>query len=325
MKVVIPNEPNFGPYGYEFERLGALGVEVALCGLSEAEIVAAARDAEVLCNNGNFLSRAALGQLPALQLIPFYGIGTDFIDVPAATELGIVVTNSPLFGVNEVAAHAVMLLMACARRLLASDRAVRRGDWDWSSFRPLRSLANSTVGVVGFGNIGRTFGRRMLGFGCRVLFYDPFVTSAPFEGPVPTPLDELLRQADYLSIHVPRTPQTSGLIGERELGLMKPTAFLINTARGAIVDEPALVRALAERRIAGAGLDVFVEEPLPLDHPFLGMDNVLLTPHTAGTTEESFHRLHVSACDRVEQLLRGQWPDHVVNPEVRPRAALRRP
>jgi len=323
MKVVIPDARDFRPYHYEARRLAALGVEAVFCAMAEEAIARAAADAEVIFDVGNPLSRAMLERLPRLELIAFYGIGTDVIDVAAATELGIVVTNSPLYGVDEVADHAVTLLLACARRLRLSDRAVRRGDWDWSGLGPLHSLAGSTVGVVGFGNIGRRVGQRMLAFGCRVLFHDPHVPSAPFAGAEPVTLEALLRAADYVSLHVPRTPASVGLIGARELALMRPTAFLINTGRGVVVDEPALVRALRERRIAGAGLDVFAEEPLPPGHPLLALDNVVLTPHWAGYTEEAWDRQRVDACDAVERLRRGEWPEHVVNRGVTPRAPLR--
>jgi D-3-phosphoglycerate dehydrogenase len=325
VKVVIPDNPDFRPFDYERERLGALGVQVAFCGVPEGEIARAAADAEVLFDTSHPLSRATLERLPRLRLIAFYGIGTDFIDVPAATELGIVVTNAPLYGTNEVADHAVTLLLACSRRLRRADQVVRRGDWDWSSFRPLHSLAVSTVGVVGFGNIGRAFGRRMLAFGCRVLYHDPYVPEAPFEGAIPAPLQQLLREADYVSLHVPRTAESVDLIGARELALMKPTAFLVNTGRGAVVDQPALVQVLQQGRIAGAGLDVFAEEPLPPDHPLLALDNVILTPHWAGYSEEAWDRQRVVCCDAAEHVLRGEWPDNVVNPRVQPQVPLRPP
>jgi D-3-phosphoglycerate dehydrogenase len=322
MRAVIPYDPNIAPYDYEQHRLASLGVNLQFCDQSEAGMVAAAADAEILFNNGNALSAAGLRQLRSCLLISFYGIGVDAVDVAAATELGIVVANAPLFGVEEVAEHALALLLACSRRLWQADRLVRDGGWDAAPLRPLRSLRGRTVGIVGFGNIGRALARKLLALGCDVLYCDPYVPEPPFPGPRSVTLHELLGAADFVSINAPRTPETTGLIGEPELARMKPSAFLVNTARGSIVQEAALARALHEGRIAGAALDVFAVEPLPLDSPLRDLPNVLLTPHIASMTEEAWARLKQEVCDAVECLVRGQWPRYVVNPAVRPRANL---
>jgi len=323
MRAVIPRDPNLAPFDYEQRRLADLGVAVSFCGLTEAEMVAAAADAEVLFNAGNRLSAPALAQLRVCRLIAFYGIGVDAIDVPAATALGIVVANTPFFGVEEVADHALALLLACSRQLLRADRLVRGGGWRWDDLRPLRSLRGSTVGIIGLGNIGRAFAQRVMALGCDVLYFDPLLDGPPIPGPRPAPLDHLLSAADFVSIHAPRTPRTTGLLGERELRLMKPTAYLVNTARGPIIREHALVNALRERWIAGAALDVFEVEPPAADNPLLQLDNVLLSPHMASYTEQAWARLKEQACDAVERVARGEWPRHVVNRDVSPRVPLR--
>jgi D-3-phosphoglycerate dehydrogenase len=322
LKVVISDEPNFRPFTYERERLGALGIDVVVADVGETALAQQAAEAEVVFNLGDVISRPTLECLRCCQMIAFYGIGVDAIDVVAATEMGILVTNCPSFGTEEVADHALALLLACARPLLGFDRAMREGCWEWGPFRPLHSLNRQSIGIIGFGRIGRAMARRLRPLGCRIMFSDPYVHDAPIEGVAGVSLEELLHTADYVTIHAPLTPDTSGLLSEARLRLMKPTAYVINTGRGAIIDEHALARALTERRIAGAALDVFVCEPLPANHPLLGAPNVILSPHIAGYTEEAFQRIRQTACDAVERLRRGEWPEHVVNPTLRPRARL---
>ena len=324
MKVVISDDPICRPFDYEQQRLSALGIDVAFSDPGESAIRRAAAEAEVLFSLGAPLSRETLDALPACQLIVFYGTGADSIDMPAATELGIVVANTPLFGYAEVADHALAMLLMCSRRLADLDRAVRRGNWDWDPFRDFHSLSSQTVGIMGFGHIGQAMARRLHALECRIVYFDPYVPTAPFDYVTPASLEQLLQTSDYVTIHAPLTKETAGSVGEAQVRLMKPTAYLINTARGAIVDERALVQALTAHRIAGAALDVFATEPLPEGHPLLTLPNVVLSPHIAGYTVESHRRIRETACDAVEQLLRGEWPRHVVNRAVQPRAAALR-
>ncbi len=322
MKVVISDDPICRPFDYEAQRLGALGIDVVLSDPGELVVRRIAAGADVLFNLGAPLSRETLEALTACRLVVFYGTGADCIDVAAATELGIVVANTPLFGYAEVADHAVAMLLMCSRRLADLDRAVRRTDWNWDPFRGFHSLSSQTVGIIGFGHIGQAMARRVNAFGCRIVYFDPYVPTSPIDDAAPESLENLLRISDYVTIHAPLTPDTAGLVGEAELRLMKPTAYLINTARGAIVDERPLIQALTERWIAGAALDVFPVEPLPQGHVLLTLPNVILSPHIAGYTVESHRRIREAACDAVERLLHGEWPRHVVNPTVHPRAAL---
>jgi D-3-phosphoglycerate dehydrogenase len=318
VKAIMPNDPNYQPFDYEQERLSALGVEVVFSELDEAAIRRLAAGAEILFNTGTALTRETVASLSKCQLIVFYGTGADGLDVAAATELGILVATTPVFS-EEVADHALAMLLAFSRRLTDVDRAVRRVDWNWGPFRQLRSLSSQTVGVIGFGRIGQALARRLHPLGCRIIYYDPYVLAAPVPYAEPNSLDTLLRTSDYITIHAPLAADTARLLGEAELRLMKPTAYVINAARGAIVDEQALVRALTEHWIAGAGLDVFTVEPVPHGHPLLTLPNVLLSPHMAGYTVDSFQRMRQTACDSVECLLNHEWPPYIANPHVQPR------
>ena len=251
-----------------------------------------------------------------------YGIGVDNIAVDVATELGIVVTNVPAFCVHEVAEHTLALLLACARKVTRYDRAIRSGRWDLQVGKPLFRLSGSTLGIVGFGKIGRALAGKAGGLGLRILVHDPYAAAAEFgDLPVePCDLDELLRRSDFVSLHAPLTGDTRAMIGEAELRKMKPSAYLVNTSRGALIDLPALERALREGWIAGAGLDVLPQEPPPADSPLLSLDNVVLTCHAAFYSEQSLAELQSSAAREVARVLGGQLPTNLVNPQVLERA-----
>lgn len=256
-----------------------------------------------------------------LKIISRWGVGYDSIDVAAATQQGIVIAYTPHLLNETVADYAFALLLTLARRIHVVDGAMRQGVW-----RPAwgRDVAGKTLGIVGCGRIGQAVARRASGFNLRVLGYD--VAPSPQAeqlGVRFVSLDALLAESDFVTLHAASTPQNSGLIGLAQLRRMKPTACLINTARGALIDEPALARALREGWIAGAALDVFVQEPLPAVHPFRQTPNLLLSPHQASFGYETGERVSVCAAQAIVDLMQGQRPQHVVNPEVFQSAALR--
>jgi D-3-phosphoglycerate dehydrogenase len=253
-----------------------------------------------------------------LEVIGRYGIGVDNIAVDEATRLGIPVTNVPEYCVDEVAEHVLALLLALERGVCAYDAAVREGDWALARGLPMRRIAGRTLGIVGFGRIGQTLARKARGLDLRVVVHSPSLTAGQADelGVEALTLERLAEVSDYVSLHAPLTPATAGLVGREFLRRMKPSAYLVNAARGAIVDQEALVEALREGWIAGAGLDVFVPEHLPRDHPLLSFPNVITTPHVAFFSEESVLELEVKAAENVAAILTGRRPAHVVNPEV---------
>ena len=253
------------------------------------------------------------------KIIARYGIGVDTIDLEAATEAGIIVTNNPTYCIDEVAEHTMALVLACARKATFYDRLVRSGRWEVPPGKPMFRLAGRTLGLVGFGNIARAVAARAAAFGMRILYCDPFVRDKQFQVPgEKRQLDEMLRESDFVSVHPPLTPDTRGMINDQSLAKMKPTAFLINCARGPIVDTQALVRALDSGRIAGCALDTTDPEPLPNAHPLRGRENVTITPHVAWYSEQAMVGLQSGAPNEVRRVLTGEWPINVVNPAVLP-------
>jgi len=256
-----------------------------------------------------------------LKVISTYSVGFDHIEVEEATKRGIYVTHTPGVLTDAVADHAMALMLAIARRLIEAHNCVKtKGCWrTWSpTFLLGEDVYGKTLGIIGLGRIGTAIAKRAKGFNMRILYYD-IVRRERVEkelGVEYRPLDELLREADFVSINVALTKETYHMIGERELKLMKPSAYLINTARGAVVDTSALVKALREGWIAGAALDVFEEEPLPIDHPLTKMENVILTPHMAAHTEEFFREAAVTVAKEVLKALKGERPAYLANPEV---------
>jgi D-3-phosphoglycerate dehydrogenase len=247
-----------------------------------------------------------------------YGIGYDNIDVNAATEKGIIVCNVPDYMTSEVADHAVTLLLALSRRLHQILPVTRVGEWNWKRFRPICSLDGMTAGIVGFGNIGRQVGERLRAFKMGLLAYDPYISSENIRrlGAKPATLQELLLNSDLVSIHVPLNNETRGLIGKRELALMKSSAILVNTSRGAVIDQEALITSLRTGHPSAVGLDVLASEPPNPGDPILGFQNVIITPHISWYSEQSARRLQERAALEAERILTGQVPKHPLNPQV---------
>jgi D-3-phosphoglycerate dehydrogenase len=279
----------------------------------EAGLIGLCRDADGVITQYGAFTRAVIDALTRCRVIARYGVGVDTIDLEAASARGIVVANVPDYGTDEVSSHAAALILALHRRIARYDRAVRSGVWDFRPGAPIARLRGLTLGVVGFGRIGRMVAEKLRPFGLRCLATDPYVRAFP-DWVEPLPLDPLLEQADIVTLHCPLTAETRHLIGEPRLRRMKPTGVLVNTARGGVVDTAALVRALREGWIAGAGLDVLEQEPLPPDHALTTMDTVLLTPHAAFYSEGSIVELKRKAAQAVRDALQGRRPTSTVNP-----------
>ncbi|MFO0809489.1 MAG: phosphoglycerate dehydrogenase [Gemmataceae bacterium] len=283
--------------------------------MSEDEILVELKDIDaVLAGSEPYTSRV-LDANPQLKVIARNGVGYDAIDVAACTARGVAVTISPA-NQEAVAEHTLMLMLAVAKGLVTQHNAVRAGAWTRYATQPLRGR---TLGLAGLGRIGRAVAERALAFGMRVIAHEPYPDGA-FVAKHSIPLvslEDLFAQADFVSLHMPLTPESRGAVGATLLGRMKPSSYLINTARGPIIDECALYDALANKRIAGAGLDVFENEP-PVGCPLLGLDNVVLTAHTAGVDTRSGEEMSHLAAQTIVKYLRGEWPKGVVvNPEVR--------
>ena len=288
---------------------------------TEQDVIAAARDADAIIAQYATVGATAIAELTRCRIIARYGSGVDIVDVDAATRRGILVTNVPSdWCENEVADHAMALLLAAARKICRYDQATRAGVWRWQTGEPIHRISGRTLGLLSFGAIAQAVCRRAAGFGLRVIASDPYMPAADIadRGAVPVSLEELLDQADYLVIQAPLTKETHHLIGEPELRRMKPTAILINTARGPIVSDEALYQALSQGWIAGAGLDDIEEEPAKLRdwtpaNPLFGLDNVIITPHAAYYSEEAIHTVRDFAASEVVRVLTGKVPLSPVN------------
>jgi D-3-phosphoglycerate dehydrogenase / 2-oxoglutarate reductase len=270
---------------------------------------------------GDLLRRA-----PNLLIVSSNGAGYDTVDVAACTQAGVLVVNQAGGNAESVAEHALAMLLCLSKRIVETDRVMRRQDGIERNAFMSAEVLGKTVGIVGLGNVGRRLAELCRGLlRMRVVAYDPYLTADEMaaRGADKVELDDLLRQADYVSISCPLTEETRGMIGAREYGLMQPHAYFITTARGFIHDEDALLDALESRRIAGAGLDVWMKEPPPRDHPLLRLDNVLVSPHTAGVTKEARIRMGRIAAEQMLDALDGKRPPRIVNPEAWPRYAQR--
>jgi D-3-phosphoglycerate dehydrogenase len=264
-------------------------------------------------------TQGLIGRCPQLLVISTSGAGYDPVDVAACTEAGILVVNQMGANAQAVAEHVVGMMLALSKNIVQTDRALRKQRGMPRETFKGRNAQGRTVGIVGLGHVGRRIahicGR---GLDMQVLAYDPCLSAAEVGeyGAVPVELDALLTRADYVSINCPLNQETRGMIGRRELALMQSSAFLITTARGGVVDEQALAEALAEGQIAGAGIDVWVVEPPPLDHPLLTFDNVIATCHTGGITVDSRHNMAQWSAEQLVQIFKGERPPRLINPEA---------
>jgi D-3-phosphoglycerate dehydrogenase len=262
------------------------------------------------------LDAVAVGRLKRCKVISRYGVGYDNVDVEAATKAGIWVANVQHYAKEDVSDHALALLLACVRRVTERDRAIRKGEWNTTSRLKASRLAGKTLGLIGYGDIARCLHRKVSGFGlARVLVSDPYVddTAVRAAGAEPAPLERLLAESDFVSVHAPLAAATRGMIGAAALASIKPGAILVNTSRGPLVDEKALVEALRKGRLACAGLDVFEQEPLSGDSPLKDVENVVLTDHVGWYTEESIVELKTGAARNVAEVLAGRPPVYPLN------------
>lgn len=285
---------------------------------TDAAVEAAAADADVLVVDVHTpVPASAIADADDLSLIACAGTGYDKVDVAAATERGIAVTNAPNYCTDEVATQAFGLLLACRRRIPAADREVRNGEWSWETDQPVRRVPGSTLGLVSFGTIARTVAEYAQGFGVDLVVYDPYVEESTVEeyGGRLVEFDELLETADSVSVHPPLTSETRGMIGADEFARLPDHAVVVNVARGGIIDEEALYDALTEGEIAAAGLDVLEKEP-PGETPLLDLDNVVITPHAGWYSQEARDDLNRTLSRQVQQALDGDRPDHAVDPDT---------
>lgn len=319
----------FGVPDIENAELSPYHVEIVLGEAADAEALVgtAAGAVAILAGAPPRFNREVLSELPACRAIVRYGVGIETIDLGAATEMGIQVANVPDYCTEEVATHTVALVLACVRKLLPAHRAVTRGQWQVSVVRPLFSTEQQTAGVIGFGNIGQAVARKLRPFGFNLLVFDPYVKEETLRQHHATAVElpELLSRSDVISLNAPLTEETKHLINADAIDAMKPTAFIVNTSRGGLIDENALADALREEKIAGAALDVMEKEPVPADHPLLQSERTLVTPHTAWYTVQSTIRMRQLASQEVARILRGEWPVHLVNPDVKHVLAGRSP
>ena len=308
-------------HGVEPERAAAeaLGAElrVGQCRTPE-EVLALTHDADAILNCYAPMPTNVIDALEHCKIIARYGIGVDTVDLVAATRKGIAVTNVPEYCVDEVSDHALALLLAWARKVVVANRAIRAGSWQLADVAPIHRLRGQTLGLVGLGKIALRLAGKAQALGLRVIGTDPYVSAervAPLNIAL-LPLDDVLAQSDFVSLHAPLTSETRGMLNADAFAKMKPTALIINTARGPLIDDGALRDALSSGKIAAAALDVTPLEPLPADSPLRTLDNVILTPHIAYYSEESLRDLQQEAVDEVTRALRGEPQKSLVNREV---------
>jgi D-3-phosphoglycerate dehydrogenase len=332
-KIVTPEGASFtvagGGYEYEMEALAGLDADIVEIPATEDGFIAGVAGCDAVYAKGMSFTKRMIDALPATCHGIILGtVGVDYVDVAAATARGIPVTNCPDTFIEEVADHAMALLLAGQRRLIEQDRMVREGRW--RDGRPqllqIPRLMGSVLGFIAFGRVARLTALRAKAFGLRLLAYDPFIDETLIRqfGAEPATLEEVLRQSDFVSMHAPATPEAKGLLTERHFRLMKPNSWFINTGRGHTVDEPALIMALQQGWIAGASLDVFEVEPPRQDNPLLRMSNVILSPHNASASARFDPARKRRVGQELALVLSGKWPMSCVNPTVLAGSSLRR-
>lgn len=293
---------------------------------TEDEVIEKAQAADIYLAFKFPVTQRVLASLPNLKLLMCSGSGYEFIDVDAATQHGVIVTNTATYNVEDVAEHALTLILAGARRLPWLAALAHQGHWQVGAIvQPTHRFTAQTVGLVGFGKIGQAVARRLRALGFRVLAHDSFVPAETIQRQdvEPVPLDTLLAEADLVSLHVPLNDQTRHLISHPQLRRMKSLAWLVNTSRGPVVDESALVDAVLTGRIGGAALDVLEQEPPTLTNPLFKMNNVIITGHAAGTSVEGIQAWQDEWRQIIDAFAAGHYPINIVNRQVQPRAALK--
>jgi D-3-phosphoglycerate dehydrogenase len=310
------------------EALEPLDVEIVECEPNESAFVALAPTADAVYAKGMRFTPPMLNALVKCKVISLASVGVDTVDVAAATTKGIPVTNCPDTFIDEVADHAMMLLLAAHRRAIEQDRMVREGRW--AEGRPqllkIPRLMGQTMGFIAFGRVARATARRAKAFGLNLIAHDPFIDEQLIaeQGVEPVSLDDVLTRSDFISMHMPATPEAQGFLKGQHFRRMKPTCIFVNTGRGPTVEEAGLIKALQEGWIAGAGLDVFEVEPTKPDNPLLKMQNVILSPHNASASARFDPARRRRVGREMANVLSGRWPLSCVNPTVLPGSGLKR-
>src|SRR5215218_1901878 len=331
-RILTPKGASFtvagGGYGYEMEALEPIGAEIIEAPANEAEFIAAAKKADAIYGKGMRITKAVIDSLENCKVITLGSVGVDSVDVKAASARGIPVTNVPDTFIEEVADHAMALLLAGFRRIIEQDKMVREGRW--TEGRPallkIPRLMGQTLGFISFGRVARAFAKRAAPFGLRMMAYDPFLSEMLISdhGVLPATLSEVLSQSDFVSMHAPARPEVHHMLTEKHFKQMKKTAIFVNTGRGPTVDEEALIKALQEKWIAGAALDVLEKEPPSHNNPLLHMENVTLTAHVASASARFDEARKRRVGYELSLVLSGMWPVSCVNPSVLQNTALRR-
>jgi D-3-phosphoglycerate dehydrogenase / 2-oxoglutarate reductase len=316
--LVIHTDPHHTDFRHEQAELDAIGATLRPLNVTtEAEVAAACRDADALLVTYAKIGKIALAGMPKLKIVVRTGVGYDSLDVPAATERKVMVANVPDYCISDLAEHTMALLLTWWRRTAELDQQVRTEGWG-RPLRPVYRLEGKTLGILGMGRMGQAVAARARGFGLKLVGYDPYTPPAAFAavGVEPVGLESLLRASDIVTIHSLLSAETRGIICQETLRQMKPTAVIVNTARGGLIVTDDLVRALKDGWIAGAALDVTDPEPLPMDHPIRKLPRVLVTPHAAWYSEEAEPELRRRAARTIVEALRGERPATLLNPEV---------
>jgi len=316
--LVIHTDPHHTDFRHERAELDAIGATLRPLNVtSEAEVAAACRDADALLVTYAKIGKVALAGMPKLKIVVRTGVGYDSLDVPAATERKVMVANVPDYCISDLAEHTMALLLTWWRRTAELDQQVRTEGWG-RPLKPAYRLEGKTLGILGMGRMGQAVAARARGFGLKLVGYDPYTPPAAFAAVAvePVSLESLLRTSDIVTIHALLSAETHGIICQQTLRQMKPTALIVNTARGGLIVTDDLVRALQEGWIAGAALDVTDPEPLPMGHPLRNLPRVLVTPHAAWYSEEAEPELRRRAARTIVEALRGERPASLLNPEV---------
>ena len=319
----VDRAAEFDSWDVERSMIGAAGGELVVdnC-MSEEDVIARADDAEIFWVSWDpWMSRRVMEALPNCRLVVRWGVGYDQIPIRDATELGIAVANAPAYGTDDVAEHAIALLLSTARRVPWLHAGMMSGGWPSIAAVPVHRIKGRTLGVIGVGRIGSAAARRGIGLGLRVLGYDKYRPADELRamGVEPVSMEALLAESDYVTLHVPLNDETRGLMSRERLAMLRPEAILVNTARGPVIDEPALIDLLQRRAITAAALDVYAYEPLAVDSPLRSLDNVVLSPHAAGYSIEANADLRVDMGNTAAEWIRDSWSGRVLNPEVKSR------
>jgi len=313
---VVITDCNHPSIEIERKMLSEINAELILSNCNtEEDIIKVAKDADGIINQRVSITRRVIKSLNKCKVIVRYGVGVDNIDIKVATECGIIVANVPDYCVDEVSSHAIGLILGCARGIILFNSKVKEKRWGFSLVKPLFRTQGKTLGIFGLGRIGSAVAKKSIGFGLKIIACDPYVSKVNNRIKM-VDFPQLLSESDFISINASLTDETWHAFGEDELRAMKKSTYLINTARGAIVDEKILYNALREGWIAGAGLDVLEKEPPDWNNPLLKLDNVIFTPHSAFYSEESYIELKTRTAKAVLSVLNGKLPETIINPQV---------